>query len=198
MTSRRRSNSTGVPEGSQPRIRDYAAEYRRRHERAKQQGFSGYAEQRRYRRAVVRQEVLDPVTFHERDAMLKRFGVTLAQFNNMRAANLKHVRPKFENWNPKFDKKRKAQALAAAIRLNEYNVDIDLEIDNWSERRVGYITSFYRAIVDPRYNYTAWKAGTGSAADRRRRNRYQADLLVKYAEIMDIDEFERRYGGIPQ
>jgi len=195
----KQSEPNGSKPSRQPRIRDYAAEYRRRQERAKASGFGGYWEQRRYRYAVTRQEVMDVDTFRARDQMLRKFGVTIAEFNRMRAANLKHARPKFENWNPKgsaADKRRKAKALAAALRLNEYDVDVDLDIDNWSEKRVGYITSFYRAIVNPQHNYTAWKSGTGSAAQRRRTNRYQADLLVKYAEIMGIDEFERRYGQL--
>lgn len=195
--------SPGVYGPYQPptRRRDFSSEYRRRQERAQREGFSSYWEQRQFRSQLSRLEVTDRAGFTAKRDMLRRFNVTAAEFERMRRANQDYDRPHFENWRPRGDAKRRAKrqkAISDALRLNQYNVDIDLDIDNWSEQRVGYITSFYRAIVDPRYNYAAWKSKTGTRRQRELTNRYQADLLVKYAGIMGITEFERRYGADPR
>jgi len=191
----------GITWAAQPR--DSKREYQRQQELARAEGFSSPTERKRYQASVRRGEVTNPAQFAQKRAMLAKFGVTETEFNFMRQANLAYRRPAFENWKLKGDAKRQRErkkAIGLALRINEYDVDRDLDPSDWSERRVGYIVSFYRAIVDPQYNYDSLHdPKTGMRRLWRNRhpltNRQQADYLVKYAEIMEISEFERRYGA---
>lgn len=183
--------------------RDSQKEYDRQRALAREQGFSTVSERKRYLTNVRRGEVRSIEDFTQKTFMLAKFGVSEREFNMMRQANLAYQRPKFENWKPKGEPARqrdRKKAIGLALRINEYDVDRDLDPGDWSERRVGYIVSFYRAIVDPQYNYDSLvDPKTGMRRIWRKRhpltNRAQADYLVKYAEIMEISEFERRYGA---
>jgi len=174
-----------------PRKRDYAAEYARRKERLSRIGLTPYSARKRG------SSVFGPVS--QKQAMLSKFGVTEREFEAMRIRNRDYAEPRFDKWHTEDKAKRKR--IGQAIAINTYNESKDIPND-WSEERVGYVTSFYRAIVDPRTNYESLLDSEG----RRRRtrkgkpatNKWQAALLVKYSGIMELDEFEVRYGAIPE
>lgn len=86
-------------------------------------------------------------------------------------------------------------------QINEYRRDIDKDIHNWSEDRVGYIIYFNAAIVNPASNYDSAKLNPkfvprGSEPRRLLNTKEQFRYLVKYAHIYSQDEFESRYGRV--
>lgn len=172
-----------------PRKRDYAAEYARRKARLANIGLTPHSARKRG------SAVFGPV--NAKQAMLAKFGVSARQFEAMRIRNMDYVEPQFDKWHT--DDKAKKRRLGLATAINTYNQDIDIDND-WSEERVGYVVSFYRAIVDPQTNYDSLLNPDGSRKIRNGKpvtNRWQANLLVKYSGLMDLDEFEVRYGALP-
>lgn len=156
------------------RPRDYALERERADIRARGEGFTSARERQTYNRQR-RQEL----SVSKAEA-LKRFGVTESQFNRMRTANRKY---KYEG------------VYSAA---NTYDLSIDKDLKNWSDRRVGYIVSFNRAVVDKKSNY--WSLFDKKTKRRKQEfgfpktNNWQYQYLVKYGKLMSQNEFESRYG----
>lgn len=157
--------------------RDYKAEYKRRAEIARREGFTSPREKVAYTK--VKKSRTKRLTIYNyrksRDAArakakaqktkttatararaLKKFGVTLTQFNRIRAANRA------------FDKKTKTPRLL-------YNLQLDADYNNWTNERVGYIVYYYQVFVKPDTKKLA-KNG------RRREN-----LVNKYSKW--IEEF---------
>lgn len=170
-----------------PRKRDYAAEYQRRKNRLANVGLTPYSARKRG------SSVYGPVS--QKQSMLAKFGVSEREFEAMRIRNRDYAEPRFDKWHT--DNKAKRKRLAQATAINTYNETLD-DPNNWSEERVGYVVSFYRAIVDPRYNYSSLLNKDGTRKTRKGKpltNQWQANLLVKYSGIMEIDEFESRYGA---
>lgn len=167
-----------------------AEEYARANIRAKSEGFRNAKERREYLKTPRRNR-----DKFQRDAILDYFGISLGRFNQIRREN--------RHW---FDE----YGMLQHSEINVYNMEIDEAVDDWSERRVGYIISFHAAVVNPRTNYDSlqrtWVRGnkkTGNKGYSQRRtddhgkivtNASQYFYLVKYAQLMSVDYFESRYG----
>lgn len=189
--------------------RDYKSEYQRRKEALAKRGLTPASEARLRRERGT--SIIGPATLKQQ--MLARFGVTERQFEGMRIANLEHTQidSRLERYSAKSKQARKA--LGEAISVNWYDASRDIPND-WSEERVGYVTSFYRAIVDPNTNYSSLLDKDGQRIvyknGKYKTNKYQAQYmgkyrnarraqngqLVQYTGNLSISEFETRYGAI--
>jgi hypothetical protein len=173
--------------------RDYALERERANIRAQARGFRTLRDQARYNKAVRDDPELDVKKWQKRE-ILAYFGISERKFNEIRRAN--------KLW-------AKEYPMLQWTAINTYDTYLDKETSNWSERRVGYILSFYAAIVNPKTNHDALYLLGGKKTDRdekgrpvfreggqlkRRTNKEQFYYLVKYANLMQVDEFESRYG----
>jgi len=184
---------------------DYKKVYQQRKERLAKRGLTPYqAEKLRKERGSI---VYGPVD--EKRATLAKFGVSERQFEGMRIANLEHAPFEFEKFKPK--SKKAKRALSQAAMLNYYDDKRDIPND-WSEDRVGYVVSFFRAIVDPRTNYDSLLDKDGNRIilknGKRKSNKWQKLYLTQYAEgvrrrndeyvyygnFLDPDEYDERYG----
>lgn len=148
---------------------------------------------------------------------LAGWGITAREFQMMRTRNLEYLFPESvlsRNPKHKTSKLRQHQAISA----NSYDWEFGENDNDWSDDRIGYVVTFFHAIVDPRTNY-----GSLLDSDGKRRfkkvgrkeypvsNKWQRLYLTKYgrsvetrsgmraaylkhAGIMSVDEFERRYG----
>lgn len=157
------------------RPRDTQLERERADIRARRQGFrSARDRQEKNRRRAAALAVPAEVT-------LAKYGLTRSQFDRMRSANRKY----------NFD--------GAYSAANTYDLDVDRDLKNFSDERVGYIVSFYHAVVDKKTNY--WSLYDKKTKRRKQEygfpmtNVWQRKYLVDYAHIMSIDEFEARYGS---
>lgn len=190
--------------------RDYAAEYARRKARLALTGQTPYSQRKRGT------SVFGPIPQSKSQEIeaLRKFGVTRTEFERMRQANIPYAIPQFTHrTSPSLEKRKR---LNFATFVNTYDQDRDIPND-WSDQRVGYVVSFYRAIVDPRTNYQTlidkdgqrikhkdgtyksnkWQAAyMGHYRDQAPFERYTTNELVKYANQKELDEFETRYGAI--
>jgi len=171
------------------RVRDYELERERARIRARGAGFSSVREKAAFRRENTG---LGRVEWQQART-LARFGITKAGFDKVRRANRK--------WSNTF-------ALEQWTAINTYDKFLDAELTNWTEQRVGYVLSFYAAIVNPRTNLDSlYKMGRNVVRDENGRpvfkedgklkrfsNKSQFYYLVKYTGLMQVDEFEARYG----
>jgi len=157
------------------RPRDNAAERERSDIRARAQGYRSASDrqaQNRARRAAL--------SVQKTDAFAK-WGITETGFNRMRSANRKYDGTG-------------AQYTAA----NTYDLAIDKDLKNYSDARVGYIVSFYHAVVDKKTNY--WSLFDKKTERRRVKfgfpetNNWQRMYLVEYGGLMSPTNFETRYG----
>lgn len=163
--------------------RDNRAEYAQAKRLAAAQGFRNPKERRVAKTLGLQGAELET---WQRTRTLAYFGISLSRFNEIRREN-----------------KAYAYEGTAWTKLNTYDLARDREVHNWSEYRVGYIISFHSAIVNPRTNWDSLPKSIGAdgkvirAVDRygnRITNSSQFYYLVKYSELMQIDEFEARYG----
>lgn len=171
------------------------AEERARAElRAREEGFLSVADRRKWR-AYSKEHPRASRAAWEKRRILEYFGITEKRFNEIRRENRQYS---------------DHYGALHFTAIYEYDEDIDADVNNWSEQRVGYIISFHAAVVDPKTNYDSlpreWrrgyrKLGIKGHAERKTddhgkliTNTSQFFYLVKYARIMSIDEFEARYG----
>lgn len=156
------------------RPRDTALERERSDIRARAQGFTSARDRQiknRMRRAALS---VSP------SETLAKYGLTMTQFNRMRSAN------------------RKYQYHGAYSAANTYDLVMDKDLKNFSDERVGYIVSFYHAVVDKKTNY--WSLFDKKTKQRRKEfgmpvsNEWQRKYLVDYAKLMSVSEYEARYG----
>jgi hypothetical protein len=147
------------------RKRDYALEYERRRIRAQARGFSSPAEQTRYKKAKAANEAfgkkLTVYNFRQQQAAqqkkratqtkqaklkflgtptnLRKFGVSEKTFNRMRAENRK------------FDREKAWGKIL-------YKLDVDKDVNNYSEDRIGYIVGYNQVFVHPKTKQLKGKA----------------------------------------
>lgn len=158
------------------RPRDYQEERFRADLRARRQGYAS-ARDRQLKNRKRREDLARP-----KSEALSAWGITESQFNRMRAAN------------------RKYQFDGAYSAANTYDLTIDKDLKNFSDERVGYIVSFYHAVVDKKTNY--WSLYDKKTKRRRQEygypvtNVWQRRYLVDYAKLMSPSEFEARYGRL--
>lgn len=165
--------------------------YARRKELAQARGFaSPYQEKKAKALGLAGQDL----RVWQKAQTLKYFDVSESQFNKIRAANRKWA---------------KEYPMLQWTEINTYNqtrdpaspkwATSDANVKNWSIRRVGYILSFYGAIVNPKTNYDSLTEKDGKRIyvnGRPKTNAEQFRYLVEYTGIMQIDEFESRYGPL--
>lgn len=158
------------------RPRDYQEERFRADLRARRQGFQSAKdrqEKNRKRAAALARP---------KSEALAAWGISEYQFNRMRKAN------------------RDYQYHGAYSAANTYDLTIDKDLKNFSDERVGYIISFFHAVVDKKTNY--WSLYDKKTKRRRQEygypvtNVWQRRYLVDYAHIMSPSEFESRYGRL--
>lgn len=156
------------------RPRDTALERERSDIRARAQGFASARDRQRKNRMRAAALAVPP------SETLAKYGLTMNQFNRMRSAN------------------RRYQFHGAYSAANTYDLSIDKDLKNFSDERVGYIVSFYHAVVDKKTNY--WSLYDKKTKRRRQEfgfpvsNEWQRKYLVDYARIMSVNEYEARYG----
>jgi len=193
------------------RARDYRLERERERIRAVAQGFDipgrspvelrrEFNRRKRANPKLAKEQFLAKKEAVGKTAVLKKFGITEREFLAIRKENLRF----HDEW---------LQTQVATGAINTYDELLDSELNNWSERRVGYIISFHSAVVDPRTNYDSipkrwvkklykgrdgkWKGGfvrITSKSGKIITNENQFYYLVKYSNLMSIDEYESRYG----
>lgn len=172
---------------SKGRTRDYAYERERAEQRAQHEGYFNAAQRRRLRKQSAEPKALELL---RRAEVLNYFGISYSAFERIRRAN--------RQWSKQY-----AQLQWTAI--NTYDIDRDRDVHNWSEQRVGYILSFHSAIVNPKTNHDSlYLAPKGTPRDahgrpldrtgKRITNESQYFYLVKYTSLMQVNEFEARYG----
>lgn len=165
--------------------------YARRVELSQQRGFASPYQEKKARALGL---TGDELKTWQKSQTLKYFGITEARFNAMRKAN--------RAW-------AKEYPMLQWTEINTYNMTkdpaspkwafSDANVNNWSIRRVGYIVSFYGAVVDPKTNYDSLTTKDGKRIyvdGRPKTNAEQFRYLVEYTGIMQIDEFESRYGSM--
>lgn len=172
--------------------RDYALERENADRRARARGFLSATDQRKFRKSGAAD-----VIGYQRENTLRQFGITKYEFDRMRRANRNHS--------------PNEKATIEYNSINAYDHQVDSRIHDWSPDRVGYIVYYNRAIVDPKTNFDSLlESGKrmGKRYSYRRltkegkplTNKENYYYLVKYANIMEVNEFEARYGSnqIPQ
>jgi hypothetical protein len=163
--------------------RDYALEYERRNIRSQGRGFLSYSDERRYRTQAAKSTTALAPEAYQKQRALHHFGISERKFNDVRRENKAWSRTNLSSqW----------------TQINTYDERLDMEVHNWSINRVGYILAYHGAIVNPNTNYDSLKNNPkfykrGPFA-RKLGNAEQYFYLVKYARIMQADEFEARYG----
>ena len=150
--------------------RDYQLEYERRRIRAEARGFRSPREETQYKAAQKGREKKQTVANYRRQQTaklaryskaktLKKFGVTEYRFNQMRKQN---------------------RAFSLKNGGNRprliYNLDVDLDTQNYSDTRVGYIVNYNLVFVNPKQN-----------KNKRDRERY-ARLIEKYNLFYDMQD----------
>ncbi len=189
------------------KARDYSAEYANRKQAAARIGQTPAGLRRRGG------SVYGPLP--QERSVLAEYGVTPREFEAMRIANLEYG-PQTRLYDKKAKHRETQHWLTMAQRINEYDQDLDVPGD-WSDARVGYVVSFYKAIVDPRTNYSSLpdvegnrEYKSGAKKGKRRTNRWQKLYLTRFAStirdkrngkirehgVMDMHDFEVRYGHI--
>lgn len=162
--------------------RDYFAEGVRREQLARQRGFVSSSQERRVKKQGLTGKALEA---QQRKAMLKLFGMSEAQFNRIRKENRLWARE---------------YPMLQYTAINTYDMAVDGAIHDWSEQRVGYIIYFHAAIVAPATNYDSLKPNPryykGGPYGRKEMTKEQFYYLVKYANIMSVNEYEARYGRV--
>lgn len=172
--------------------RDYGLEKERAEIRARARGYSSVREQREYRRTGKPEDKRN-LELWRRTKVLTKFGLTKPQFDRIRKENREFV-----TW----------YGRQHYNDINTYHMEIDLDIHDWSEDRVGYIVSYHGAIVNPATNYNSLtvrgKNKEGKDYQQRARNPRtgkpitnpeQFYYLTKYTGLFTVNEFEQRYGN---
>lgn len=165
--------------------------YARRRELAQQRGFASPYQERRAKALGLSGDILKS---WQKEQTLKYFDITESKLNKIRAANRKWA---------------KEYPMLQWSEINTYNMTkdkgspkwafSDANTNNWSIRRIGYILSFHGAIVDPSTNYDSLIDEKGKRLyvnGKPKTNVQQFRYLVEYTGIMEIDEFESRYGSM--
>lgn len=161
--------------------RDYWAESHQRELKAQREGFRNAYDAQKARKLGLTGKAAEQWAMTR---TLADFGVSKSTFDKVRREN--------RQW-------AKESAFLHSPTINHYMADVDSDIHNWSERRVGYILSYHAAIVNPRSNYDSLAEnpdykGPESGVSRKLGNKEQFFYLVKYANLMQVDEYEARYG----
>jgi hypothetical protein len=159
--------------------RDYLLEYERRRIRAQARGFRSPREETAYKQAAKkytaagkRLTVYNYRKAHEaylrkqkftktqkieraKKAILKDYGITETQFKNIRKEN--------RGYSKNFDDERP---------FILYNLKIDRRVNDWSDKRVGYILAYNEVFV----NYYKVKTLTGEA---------RVKAINRFVELME-------------
>lgn len=166
------------------RKRDYALERERANIRAQSRGFLNSSAQAKFNRLAKKDPALDKRQWQKQQA-LSHFGISEYRFNRMRKEN--------RQYSDKY-------AQSSWAQINTYDIDVDRDVHNWSEHRVGYIIYFHAAIVDPATNYDSLVRKGQRLIDpktgKRVTNEAQYMYLVKYSGIMSARQFDERYGRV--
>ena len=145
--------------------RDYQLEYERRRIRAEGRGFRSPREETQYKAAQKGREKKQTLVNYRRqqsaklaryskERILKKYKISEYRFNQMRKQN------------KAFSAKTKSPKLI-------YNLDVDLDTQNYSDTRIGYIVGYNTVFVNPKQN-----------KNKRDRERY-ARLIEKYRLFYD-------------
>lgn len=159
--------------------RDTRAEYATSKAKANREGFRNPSDRATAKKLGLQGDALET---WQRERVLAHFKISRAQFDRIRAANRK-----WDRENPSMQ----------WTKINTYDRDVDANVHNWSQNRVGYILAFHAAIVNPKTNYDSLtKDGRRILKNGKRvTNKSQFFYLVKYTNLMQVDEFEARYGA---
>jgi hypothetical protein len=166
--------------------RDRKKEYRERKARAQARGFNSPYQETRYRKIArtraAQSEPVPSVVDFVKESTLRKWGLTPASFDAIRRANRKHS----PDGSPR------------ASKIQTYNMAIDRRTRDFSDARVGYIRSFYDAVVNDNTNFYSISPSRRHEYQGTKRLRIwqerQARYLVHYAGIYEVDEFDARYG----
>lgn len=166
--------------------RDRKKEYRERVARAKARGFNSPYQETTYNKIAVTKKAAGeaPPTPYDfsRAATLAKWGLTEASFEAIRKANRKHS----------------AEGSPRASKIQTYKLGVDRRTRDFTDARVGYIKSFYDAVVNDNTNfYSISPSRRHEYEDTVRLQRWrerQARYLVRYGGLTSIDEFDARYG----
>ena len=150
--------------------RDYQLEYERRRIRAEARGFRSPREETQYKAAQkgrekkqtlvnYRRQQTAKLTRYSKTKILKKYGISEYKLNQIRKQN-------------------------RAFSLKEggnrprliYNLDVDIDTQNYSDERIGYIVNYNQVFVNPKQN-----------KNKRDREKY-ARLIEKYKLFYDQQE----------
>lgn len=177
--------------------RDYQLERENVERRARGRGFVNAKDQRAFRKSGmplddwhkrkalsrfnVKPSGLDPKN-PDKQKTLAYFGISESKFNKIRREN--------RLWANEY-------AMLQWSAINTYNHDVDKDVHNWSEKRVGYIVYFNKAIVNEKTNYGSLVDDKGYRIienGKPKTNAEQFYYLVMYTDLFGVEEFEARYG----
>lgn len=175
--------------------RDYKAEYQKRLAKVKREGFTSPREKYEYNKAKKgRAKKLSLYNYRQSKLAQQRKKLRLkekAKVAKTKATQSAKARAlkKFRLTELEFQKLRRQNRAfhnngkSKSPRLF-YNLDLDADLNNWSDERVGYIKYYNEVFVNPKKNKT-----------NATRNRY-AKLIDQYNLFADQQEIiEGRYEG---
>jgi len=172
--------------------RNYKSEYEKRLAKVKAQGFSSPREKWQYNKATQgRSKKLTLYNFRQTKEAQKRKHLRIkekakAQKVKSTLANKVRVLKKFRLTERDFAKLRRqnrAYTLKAKSPMLYYNTDLDADLNNWSEERVGYIKYYNEVFVNPQ------KKKTKAVRDKYKRVTDQYKLFAEEQGILkDFDK----------
>lgn len=147
------------------RQRDYGLEYERRRIRAQARGFSSPAEQTRYNKAKAANEAfgkkLTVYNFRQKEAAQKKAARTRTKQAKLKfigtQANLRKFNISEKTFNRIRAENRKFDREKAWGKI-QYKLDVDRDINNYSEDRIGYIVGYNQVFVHPKTKQLTGKA----------------------------------------
>lgn len=162
--------------------RDYKSEYQKRLAKVKREGFSSPREKWEYNKAKAgRQKKLTLYNYRQSKEAQKRKKIKikekakLARTKQTQSAKARALK-KFGLSETDFARLRRQNkafsAKAKSPRLY-YNTDLDADLNNWSDERVGYIKYYNEVFVNPKKNKS-----------KATRNRY-AKLIDQFSLFAD-------------
>lgn len=184
-----RRNEARAKANAERRRRNHKASYQRLKESAAAHGRT-VTQERKARREAKEASFGDNPS---RAEILRHFGVkSLADFERMRNANLEYnssidfeeLQQRAEAHSTEKARNRAGRVVTYVQMVNHYDKTRDIDGD-YSLARMGYVITFYKAIVSPRTNYDAYIGAKQDGKMTPEIQKWQASYLADYATLGD-------------